>query len=267
MNESPKIQPRPEGPDFVGVGVQKSGTTWLGDVLGQHPQVLFAEQKEVSFFTRYFHRGYSWYHGIFAEKNGRLGGEISVNYMYSPREDSTHKEFYPKWNPRRKLQFWRRMPSARDELKAHYPGLKVFAMFRHPAERAWSHYWFWRNRKERLGKRWVPFEQMFKDDGRWIRQQGHYASLLAHWQEAFPGMACFFYDDIKQDPKGLARRVYRFVGVNEDFEPEIHKRVNPGRYEPMPEETRRMLIDYYRDQIERFQEMTGRDLSGWLEEK
>ena len=31
--------PRAEGPDFVGVGVAKCATTWLGDVLDQHPEV------------------------------------------------------------------------------------------------------------------------------------------------------------------------------------------------------------------------------------
>ena len=98
------LRPRPEGPDFVGVGVARSGTTWLGDVLTQHPQILFAKKKEVNFFTRYFHRGYGWYHDTFREKNGRIAGEISVNYMYSPRPDAARKEFYPRWNPRRR---WR----------------------------------------------------------------------------------------------------------------------------------------------------------------
>ena len=34
MSEA-RVQPRERGPDFVGVGVQKSGTTWAADVLAQ----------------------------------------------------------------------------------------------------------------------------------------------------------------------------------------------------------------------------------------
>lgn len=259
-----RVVPRSEGPDFVGVGVQKCGSSWLGDILSQHPQVFFASEKELDFFTRRFHRGYGWYNGIFREKNGRVAGELSVNYMYTPRPDSTHKEFYPHWNPRRALQFWRRMPAARDELKAHYPDLKVFAIFRNPADRAWSHYWMWRNRKTKIGKRIESFEQMFRDDGRWIRLQGNYADLLATWREAFPGMQAFFYDDIVGDPRRLARAVFEFVGVDPHFEPVLTKRVNPGRYEPMPRETRAMLVDAYREQIQRLAALTGRDLSPWL---
>lgn len=256
--------PRPRGPDFVGVGVQKSGTTWVADVLQQHPGVLM-RKKEISFFVRYFHKGYGWYERFFEGKEGRLAGELSVNYIYSPRPDSTHREFYPHWNPRRRLYFWRRSPSARDELAERYPGVRVFAVFRNPIERAWSHYWYWRRRRERNRKPILPFERMFADDGRWIRTQGHYADLLARWRERFSDLGVFFYDDIRQDPKALAREVYRFVGLNDDFEPELARRVNPGRYEPLPDTARALLVETYREQIERFAEMTGRNLAHWLE--
>jgi hypothetical protein len=259
----PRTPPRAHGPDFVGIGVQKSGTTWVADVLRQHPGVLL-ETKEISFFVRHFHRGWSWYERHFEDKRGRLAGEISVNYLYSPRPDSTHREFYPSWNPRRRLTFWRRQPVARDELAARYPGLRVFAMFRNPVDRAWSHYWMWRQRRERNGKRVVPFERMFADDGRWIRSQGHYDVLVASWRERFPEFGIFFYDDVQSDPKELARSVYEFVGVDPAFEPDLGRRVNPGRYEPMPASLRDLLLAEYRDSIRRFGEMAGRDLSSWL---
>ena len=258
------MPPRAEGPDFVGIGAQKSGTTWVGDILSQHPDV-YIKKKEISFFVRYFHRGYDWYHEFFKEKNGRRAGEISVNYIISPRPDSTHKEFYPKWNPRRKLTFWQKQPPARDELKVHYPGLLVFAILRNPVDRAWSHYWYWRNRKERLGKRIVSFEKMFADDGRWIRTYGFYADLIAYWREAFPDMAVYFYDDIRRDPMGLVREIFRFVGVTDSFEPVVERQVNIGSYEPMPQNIRSKLVDVYHDQIRRLADMTNRDLSYWLE--
>jgi len=265
MSVTEKITPRPEGPDFVGVGVQKSGTTWIGDALSQHPQIFFSPKKEISFFTRRFHKGYRWYHDIFREKKDRLAGEISVNYLYAPRPNSAHKEYYPNWNPRRQVLFWRKMPSARNQLKYNYPGLKIFAMFRNPVDRAWSHYWFWRSRKERLGKGSVSFERIFAEDGRWIQLQGNFADHLAYWREAFPEMGVFFYDDLVKDPLGLARTVYRFLGVDDTFEPILTRRFKTGNYETMSVETRKWLVDTYRDQIFLFAEMTGRDLSHWLE--
>lgn len=37
-------------PDFVGIGAQKAGTTWLYDMLAQHPSVWLPPMKEVHFF-------------------------------------------------------------------------------------------------------------------------------------------------------------------------------------------------------------------------
>jgi len=256
---------RASGPDFVGIGVQKSGTTWLGEMLAQHPEILFVPQKEVSFFTRYYHRGYPWYERHFRDKGDRCAGEISVNYAYSPRPAMTFKEFYPKWNPRRKLFFWRRYPSARDELSLRYPSVKIFAIFRNPADRAWSHYWFWRNRKERIGKRTVPFERMFAADGRWIRLQGEYADLLEYWRVSFPSMALYRFESIEEDPAGLIRDIYRYLGVDTAFVPHTGRRKNQGRYPDMPRSTRRLLVESYVGQIERFAALTGWDLSRWLE--
>ena len=256
MTQPPR-PPRVRGPDFVGVGVQKSGTTWVADVLAQHPGALM-RKKEISFFVRRFHKGWRWYERFFEDKRGRLAGELSVNYLYAPRPDPSHREFYPNWNPRRTLTFWRRAPSARDELAARYPGLRVFAVFRDPLERAWSHYWFWRRRRERNRKRVVPFERMF-------RTQGRYAHWLAHWRERFPDLGVFFYDDIGADPKGLARDVYRFVGLDEGFEPELSRQINVGRKQDMPASVRALLAETYADEVRRFGEMTGRDLSHWLQ--
>jgi hypothetical protein len=259
-------EPRERGPDFVGVGAAKSGTSWAADVLAQHPGVLI-RRKEISFFVRYFHRGWDWYEAFFEGKQGRHAGEFSVNYMYSPRPDMTRREFYPKWNPRRKLYFWRRYPSARDELAGRYAGLRVFGLFRNPVERAWSHYSMWRERRERMGKRVVPFERMFADDGRWIRTQGRYAHWLDYWRERFPDFGVFLYDDLVKDPETLAREIYRFVGVDASFEPALDKRVNPGRGKtPMPESVAALLRESYRDEILRFEERIGRDLGAWLRE-
>jgi len=258
------IVPRAEGPDFIGVGIHKSGTTWLAEMLSQHPGILLTK-KEINFFVRYFYKGYRWYHNWFADKNGRMAGECTPNYIISPRPDSTHREFYPHWNPRRSLYFWRRQPSARDELKSRYPGIVVYAIFRNPVDRAWSAYWFWRSRKERLGKRVVSFDKMWADDGRWIRTQGLYADHLTYWREAFPDFGVFFFEDIKDDPLGLVRSVCRLLGVDDTFTPRNYARnERKGQYEPMSPELREKLVDFYRDQIFRFSEMTGRDLSHWL---
>jgi len=91
------------------------------------------------------------------------------------------------------------------------------------------------------------------------------AGQPSYWCEAFPDFRVFFYDDIKTDPVGLAQSLFRFIGVDDTFVPEgVERTMNRTDYNPMPPEIRQMLVEYYRDQIMRFAEMTGRDLSHWL---
>ncbi len=116
-----------------------------------------------------------------------------------------------------------------------------------------------------MGKRIVPFEDFFAADARWVQTHGLYADHLAYWREAFPDMGVYLFDDLKNDPDTLIKDLYRFVGVRDDFTPVIGEKVNAGRYEKMPKEVRTQLIAHYRDQIERFSVMIGRDLTPWLQ--
>ncbi len=252
-------------PDFIGVGVQKCGTTWLGARLAEHPQILF-DKKEISFFSNHFYKGYDWYHAHFEGKGDRVAGEFSINYFITPRPDSTHLEHYPRWS----LQSWykhltRKHPAARDEIKRSYPGIKVLAMFRNPADRAWSHYWMWHERRTKRGKGRliVPFRKFFLDNGRWVQLTGKYGMLLRYWRDAFPDMGVFLHDDLVADSKEFLASVYRFLGVDESFTGSLGNRENAREYERMPEEDRRFVLDVYREEIETFYELIGRELD-WL---
>ncbi len=255
-----------EGPDFIGVGVQRCGTTWLARRLAEHPEICLG-RKEISFFTHHFHRGYGWYNAHFADKGGRIAGEISPNYFISPRPHEPRLEHYPHWSLR---SWWRHLtrpfPSARDEIKKTYPGIKVFAIFRNPIDRAWSHYWMWAERRKKVGKARlvVPFEKMFRDNGRWIQDYGRYGTWLRHWLEAFPDMGIFLHDDLKADPAAFIRSVYRFLGVDESFPCKVESREYAGHYQPMDPATRAMLADFYRDEIAEFFRLIRRTLP-WLE--
>ena len=78
-------------PDFVGIGVQKAGTTWWFDAICAHPDVFSRADihKERHFFGRYAVRPFgpadcSLYHGWFPRPPDSLTGEWTPDYIHCP---------------------------------------------------------------------------------------------------------------------------------------------------------------------------------------
>ena len=53
-------------PNFMHIGPDKAGSSWLHEVLIRHQQIFMPEAKDLYFFDRYYDRGLSWYLGQFS---------------------------------------------------------------------------------------------------------------------------------------------------------------------------------------------------------
>ena len=75
-------------PDFLIIGAQKSGTTFLYQLLVQHPHVKPAFVKEVHYFDLEYRKGVNWYRSHFPlqMRNSReyITGEASPYYLFHP---------------------------------------------------------------------------------------------------------------------------------------------------------------------------------------
>ena len=81
----------PAPPDFVGIGVQKAGTTWWYQLLSSHPDVWSPEgmHKERHFFDRFGAEPFGptavdRYHGWFPRPPGTTTGEWTPDYFFFP---------------------------------------------------------------------------------------------------------------------------------------------------------------------------------------
>lgn len=86
-------------PDFMIIGAGKAGTTSLYKYLGNHPQILLPNKKELRFFDRNFNYGQEWYLAQFPPLCDRpefLTGEASPSYFFSPHVAQRIKNFAPK---------------------------------------------------------------------------------------------------------------------------------------------------------------------------
>lgn len=179
------------GPDFIGIGVQRGGTSWLYQCFKEHPDILMPG-KEIHFFDQQYHKGIEHYLALFATSNQNLvKGEMTPDYIFN-------KE-------------------AMTRLKAHCPDAKLILILRDPFERAYSAVGLLKA-TGRLNK--ASFEEVV-DKQRWVIDQSLYYDQLNHLFSLFPKeqVQIFLFEDIESRPLWLLKTVFNFIGVNENFKP------------------------------------------------
>lgn len=178
-------------PTFIGIGAQKCASTWLYDILADHPDVALSTIKEIDFFSHYYDRGFQWYERHFPVQPGaRAVGEISPSYFHEPP-----------------------VPA---RVKSCAPDAKIIVFLRDPVERAIS------NHKHEIRIGHFQGQDLSLDAGLannpMYIEQGRYMTHLARWFDYFPReqVLIVLFDDITADPQGAARRVYEFLGIDGD---------------------------------------------------
>jgi hypothetical protein len=180
-------------PDFVGVGTQRSGTTWWFRMLSQHPGLKAppGRRKELHFFDRFCVRemtdaDVAEYHGIFRRKPGQMAGEWTPRYMADA------------WTPR---LIHRAAPEA-----------KLLVLLRDPIERFRSGVQHQQSRKPGRAAEANTTDSI---------ERGRYATqlerLYAYYDES--RVLVLQYERCRADPVAEYRRTLRFLGVDEDFPP------------------------------------------------
>jgi hypothetical protein len=76
-------------PTFLGIGVERGGSTWLNALLAAHPDIYMPKKrKEVHFFDWYYERGFQWYEKFFPPgaraSQYQAIGEFTPAYLFCP---------------------------------------------------------------------------------------------------------------------------------------------------------------------------------------
>lgn len=104
-------------PDFICIGAQRSGSTWLHELLASHTDLYMpTRRKEIHYFDKYFSRGQGWYESFFPkeETQRKVLGEITPDYLHSP--------------------------ACAERIANLLPASKLIVILRNPVGRAYSHY-------------------------------------------------------------------------------------------------------------------------------
>ncbi len=278
-------------PDFIGIGAQKAGTTWLHHNLQAHPGIWMPKEKEL----HYFDEKVKQEGGLLQ----RLRGDRPLDKRWR-RQAKSRLQRVPQgpfaqdlgWD----LRYFLGTPGdgwyaslfepgggkvtgeatpdyailGKDEV-AHVheimPGAKIVFMMRSPLERPWSAMDMrTRFRGESIEEiRDKKFYRRF--DARGSRLRTVYSRTLETWGSFYPEERIFvgFLEDVHLFPDRLLGELYDFLGVDPDFRPPgMEQRVHVRSVDRVPAEPMAYLARLYREEMEGLNERFGGYASFWL---
>ena len=217
---------RPKLPTFLIIGAAKAGTTALAAWLEQHPEIYFTPFKEPMFFAR---------EGMELDFAGpgdlRLPIECINNLRdYEAQYDGVRNEKAMG----EKSTCYLRSPDAAASIKHYVPNVKLVAVLRDPAARAFSHFMhFIRDDREPLRDFEKALDQepariAAKWEASWQYQEtGFYHRQLSRYYALFPReqIRVYLHEDLRK-PDALLPDLFRYLGVDPSFQPQTEGRHN-----------------------------------------
>lgn len=202
-------------PDFIIIGAQKSGTTWLVNRLNGHP-AIFMPTREIHYFDvdRNFNKGPDWYYEHFSRaQDDQICGEKTPDYLWVNRPEGQGPGDIAK-----------RMQNC-------VPDTKLIAILRNPVERAISAYNHF-VRGGSISPLTDPDTYFLAKDGGLDTQSklllgGLYHEQLAVYSNLFSQNALkvvFFEDDIENRPDDTITDILKFLGQDTQVTIDLPKR-------------------------------------------
>jgi len=273
-------------PDFLCIGAQKAGTTWLHENLRQHPGVWMPPVKEVHYFDKairhpspFDRRFYSrrWRTHFTRRLGQRFDGTLGLrelrwdlNFFFARRSDDWYASIF---EPGRDLcsgeitpGYSKLEPDEVAHVHSLCPDARIVFLMRDPIDRAWSGA---RMSSDRRGLD-------LADEARWrgyLDQQkktrGDYLRTLRNWKASYgeERLLVGFFEEIAEDPAGLLTRVHSFLGLETGPEliPETAtRRFNASSERSMPPEVEAHLAAMYIDDLHELHGMFGAPIEPWV---
>ncbi len=276
------------GPDFVCIGAQKAGTTWLYDNLFSHPELELPPIKELHYFNTVCPNEELL--GIetapefnFAQKIDQIKSRFTTNnirwlfrFYNEQRSDRYYTRLFDLVSPGKKSADFTPAYSTLDERGVRYAhktlkaNCKVFIILRNPVERIWSGL--------KMAYRWrqdnvesTDIDQLLIElNSPTNRLRTDYNNALTLWSRYFGDrFKVFLYDDLRENPEQFIYSVEKYVGISQYIDRQtLHKLSNADQKKiSMPSKLRTTLNNVYLKNLDTLDEFSPGLKNRWSKQE
>ena len=191
------------------IGVPKAGTTWLSNILDQHPGVNLSDPKEPNFVASH--------KGTFERNEDEPDWPKYADFFSGDglKMDASVHTFS--------------CPIAPERIKSNFPDARFILCLREPVSRTVSHWNMIRSTGEdrENDRNWIDFEEAWLDDS--LRVDSLYGTSMTNWLEHFDLDRFVIIDSsrMRSEPMIVVREVELFLGVEEwDYDVNMDRHAN-----------------------------------------
>lgn len=200
--------------DVAIIGAQKAGTTSLNYYLGQHPEILTYENNDIEF--KYFANDAAYASGYekqYLRYFGKTDGgdrKILIKAIGIARSSKVIKRLFD-----------------------HNPEMNLIYVLRNPVERAYSSYWYARN------KGWEDiktFREAIAAEGTRDHESSNtqYFENGIYWKSLERVFACFkkeqlfvcLHEELRKDSVKVCQEIFSWLNIETTFRPDVSKAQN-----------------------------------------
>lgn len=239
--------------NFLGIGAQKAGTTWLFKRLSMHPNIYFPRGKEMHFWDKFdrsnplsaIHYARVFSDGHFYRQNKFKIGEITPEYATLGDVELS-------------------------ELQKIAPDVRIFYSLRDPADRLWSALKMHLMLQQRDIRAVEMDELLTMARTPHFYDQTNYAKNIDTWLRFYPKkqLCLVMFERFRTAPYQVLTTLSRHVGIDENFYQLLPPAVLggvvfEGYRATMPSDLRVEFIKMFSETIEGVEDFLGTKLPSW----
>ena len=277
-------------PDFLIIGAQKAGTTWLQRNLQNHPQIWMPREKELHYFDEKVRLDGGLFSRLLGDRppDARWRRQAKSRFRQSPKKLKIKdlawdlKYFFGSYSDEWYASLFERGRGRltgettpdysildKEAISRVYeimPHARIIFMMRNPVERPWSAIDMGLRISGRARED-VEDDMVYKRFAKKRTQlMTNYRRTLRNWGAFYPEDRIFvgFLEDIHFFPNELLGRLYSFLGVDASSEYRvITRKIHSGQQSTMPTRFAVNLARAYREEISWLSERFGGYASFW----
>lgn len=281
------------GPDFIGVGMERAGTTWLFKIVAAHPEIWVPPIKALHYFDR-IEKGYSRDKSRFRRhirrriadrfpwaRDKKYYPELTKNrwfkkliwdliYFRGRKSNSWYQKlFHFKFKKDRIAgeftpSYAMNSPAIIKRMRADFPDAKIILMLRHPYHRLRSalfhHFKFEQGRRFHTVQDY-EMKSYLKSEA--VFEASSITRVLDKWMENIPEeklFVCLQSDDMSEDVEEFLREIYDFLNVDPSFIPHedligyrANSHLEKDADNELPDEIEHMIKRFAQEELGRLQ--------------